>query len=321
MPQPNSNTAQYFTHDADMRNDIKIKALRRKYGLKGYAIWCFILETLTASNDFEIEYNELTQELLASDFDVETQHLVEIIEFCTKLQLLIIEDNRLYCDALKRRFKSLQEKRERLSRAGRLGMERRWGKMKDNNNDVITTDNHLITSDNIINKNKVNKSKVKENKVNNMIYPYQDIVALWNKICGEKLPKVKTLSEARKIKIKQRLIQSAGKTEKEWLDWAQELFEKVAASNFLNGGNNHNWACSFDWLFDSANNWIKVMEGNYDNDKSSRQEQKHLGVGEFITEDGRRTYGSGVANVPATAPLRPSIRHQWSAETNEWILI
>lgn len=38
MARPKKNNAEYYTHDADMRNDMKIKALRRKFSHTGYAV-------------------------------------------------------------------------------------------------------------------------------------------------------------------------------------------------------------------------------------------------------------------------------------------
>ena len=52
MARPKKNNAEYFTHDADMRNDVKIKALRRKFSHTGYAVWNYLLETLTDSDFF-----------------------------------------------------------------------------------------------------------------------------------------------------------------------------------------------------------------------------------------------------------------------------
>lgn len=46
-----------------------------------------------------------------------------------------------------------------------------------------------------------------------------------------------------------------------------------------------------------------------------------LGKGEWITEDGRRTYGPGRANIPMNAPARPSEQYTWSAETNRWVIL
>ena len=46
-----------------------------------------------------------------------------------------------------------------------------------------------------------------------------------------------------------------------------------------------------------------------------------LGVGEWIDETGRRTYGTGKATIPLNAPARPSDRYCWDAQTQNWILI
>lgn len=44
------------------------------------------------------------------------------------------------------------------------------------------------------------------------------------------------------------------------------MTEKAAQSDFLNGRNNKCWVASLDWLL-RPNNFVKVIEGNYDNDK------------------------------------------------------
>lgn len=43
-----------------------------------------------------------------------------------------------------------------------------------------------------------------------------------------------------------------------------QMFDKAAASHFLNGENNRRWTATFDWLM-APSNFIKVLEGNYDN--------------------------------------------------------
>lgn len=161
-----------------------------------------------------------------------------------------------------------------------------------------------------------------------MQYPFSDIVALWNDICGGALPRVKTLSDNRRQKIKCR-CEEWGKEREAWLQQAQELFGRVIASDFLRGGNKSGWTATFDWLFENSKNWVKVIEGNYDNDRSARGAQQQrtqagitLGVGEYIEPNtGRRTYGTGKATIPPTAPARPSERHSWDKATNSWILL
>ncbi|MFV0538754.1 MAG: hypothetical protein ACK5M3_15525 [Dysgonomonas sp.] len=46
-----------------------------------------------------------------------------------------------------------------------------------------------------------------------------------------------------------------------------KLFEKAQASKFMRGDNKTGWRASFDWLFENSKNWVKVLEGNYDNEK------------------------------------------------------
>lgn len=346
MARPNKNSAEYFAHDADMRNDIKIKALRRKFGHKGYALWCFILETLTDSEDYFADYNEVSQELLAADFDVSVEELREIVSFSCRINLLqLTDDNRLFSQSLQRRFENLTVKRERkrlLSKEERSAINRQNGmrggnpnfqKDKPNpyyniseNKSVITKTLPNITEDKPkVKESKEEESKPKKSKEREIVYPFSDISRLWNEICGGKLPKVKALNDSRRQKIKCRLSESGAKTADEMTAWAKELFERIAASSFMCGENNHQWTATFDWIFENEKNWVKVSEGNYDNKRGSNTGftgvQNKLGVGEYITPDGKRTYGSGRANIPLSAPPRPSEKYQWSAESQNWIML
>ncbi|MBI9052327.1 MAG: DUF4373 domain-containing protein [Bacteroidales bacterium] len=114
MARPKKDNADYFTHDSDMRNDPKIRALRRKFGLTGYAVYNFILETLTDSDFFEHEWNELSIEILAGDYDMEPELLIDIINYCTTaLKLFDIENNMITCKTLRKRFEGLLSKRKR----------------------------------------------------------------------------------------------------------------------------------------------------------------------------------------------------------------
>lgn len=329
--------AQYFSHDADMRNDLRIKALRRRFSHAGYATWNYLLEVLTDADNFEIDYDGLTQELLASDFEMSVDELREIIEYCRTLGLLqVTEDGeRLYSAAHKRRLSSVTELREKRAKAGKAGMASRWGnsnnKSLQQGNKVITPDNNVITTDNEEKENKVEETKEEEMKEekSNVQYPFSSILACWNVICGSTLPRVKTLNDDRRRKIKCRCQEWGGKSCEEWLAQAQELFERVIASDFLRGANKFGWTATFDWLFENSKNWVKVAEGNYDNGRSSigAQQQRTqsgitLGAGEYIEPcSGRRTYGTGKVTIPPTAPARPSERHCWDASSQSWILL
>lgn len=327
MARPQKNNAEYFSHDADMRNDVKVKALRRKFQHTGYAVWCFILETLTDGEYFEIDYSGFNRELLAADFDVPVEKLEEIVEFCCKVGLLqMTEDQHLYSEAHQRRFSTLMEKRKRdRERLARLINRRQT--VKNVEYTAETSDNGNSRGDNphsIVNDNRENESKPKENRGKNTVYPYQDIADLWNSVCVS-LPKIQKLNDNRRQKIKCR-CDEWGKTPETWMRTAEDIFRRMQASDFLKGTNGNGWVATFDWLFSNSGNSIKVMEGNYDNKRGTGaqqpEEQANLGVGEFIDKaTGRRTYGSGKATIPQDAPPRPSERHAWDSATSKWVLL
>lgn len=330
MPKPNKNSADYFSHDCDMRNDIKIRALRRKYGNTGYAVWCYMLETLTGSENFFAPYNAVSKELMAADFDIQVSELEAIIEYCMQLNLLQMnEDGQIYSRAHQRRFEDMLIKREKRREAGRLGgiksgLSRNNKSKNEAMLDIDDEEPKQIKAEENKREEKRTEEKRKEQKIE-IEYPYQDIMRLWNEICGVVLPKLKALNDSRRSKIRVRLNEAKCKTPDEMTQWAKELFTTCAGSRFLCGENNHQWTATFDWLFSNPTNWVKVMEGNYSNDRGANKSrtgvQNQLGVGEYLTSDGRRTYGSGKANIPLSAPPRPSEKYQWSAESNTWIMI
>lgn len=95
MARPKKNNADYFSHESEMRNDVKVKALRRKFSHTGYAVWNYLLEVLTDAEGFSIKWEELDIELYAADFDLETTELIEIVDYCIRLGLLQKENGRL----------------------------------------------------------------------------------------------------------------------------------------------------------------------------------------------------------------------------------
>lgn len=92
--------------------------------------------------------------------------------------------------------------------------------------------------------------------------PFKEIKELWNAVCVG-YPKLHSLSESRKNKMRNRVAEMGG-AEKALL-LLREIFTKMQASNFLRGDNKRGWKASFDWLFENDKNWVKVYEGNYDN--------------------------------------------------------
>jgi hypothetical protein len=113
MARPKKLNADYFSHDNDMRNDPKIKAIRRKFKLQGYAVYNMILETLTDSDNFTLKIDNLSIELMAGDFDCESPFLIEFIDYCISLNLFQKTGETMECGKLIERFEHLLSKRKR----------------------------------------------------------------------------------------------------------------------------------------------------------------------------------------------------------------
>lgn len=309
----------FFSHDVDMRNDLKIRGLRRHFGNDGYAVWCYLLEILTDSEDLCVDIDAMG-DLLAADFDIERELLFEIIEYCTTVGLLIKDGSILYSKRHRERIKGVMDKAQQKSERGRKAVMARWGKTSMENTDETDTDTDVLQPNtNKTREDKTRKDKTRKEKIE---YPCDGVVKLWNEICTS-LPKVMRLSDARRDKVKARLKEWGGDTPEAMLESARTLFRRIEDSDFLTGRSGK-WKASFDWIFEGRTNWIKVMEGNYDNQRGGvsacASSTKPLGVGERIDANGNRTYGSGRVIIPQDAPPRPSERHSWNASNNQWIL-
>lgn len=152
MARPTKNNAEYFSHDAGMRNDPKIRALRKRFA-NGYAIYCMLLEVLTSTDYFTLEIDEIQLEILAGDFDTDAENLHEIIKFCVKIKLLSLENYKISSCGLNKRLQGVLDKRN-------IAKER-FKKQKPQNEDVSVTETT---------QSKVKYSKVKESKDNNSNY-------------------------------------------------------------------------------------------------------------------------------------------------------
>lgn len=116
--------------------------------------------------------------------------------------------------------------------------------------------------------------------------PYDRIRDMWNETC-KGLLNVHVLSKSRKSKIKTRVAEMGG-LEKA-METIGKLFAKVSESKFLNGDNDRSWKAGFDWLFENDKNWVKVMEGNYDNREpnSGHTERMNTNMTNFNNEETR----------------------------------
>lgn len=92
---------------------------------------------------------------------------------------------------------------------------------------------------------------------------YKAIMEYWNKY--SLLKEISGITDKRKGNINAR-IKEHGQ------DAIFKTIDNVANSKFLRGHNNKNWMASFDWVF-LPNNFIKVLEGNYLDIKTSDHDE------------------------------------------------
>ncbi len=137
---------------------------------------------------------------------------------------------------------------------------------------VVNEVNHPSKQDlpGVVNEVNTKKTNLKTlNKNTQYIYTSED----WNNSISklkEKYPKceisiLQSLNTSRMSKLKLR-IKEGMKIDK--------IFEKVYNSSFLlYGSKNQSWRFNFDWLTTNPNNWVKVMEGQYDNRNGSAKKK------------------------------------------------
>lgn len=329
MARPKRTTVDYYPHYVKCGRTIYI--LENRFGNDGYAFWFKVLEVLGESEghfyDCSISSN---WEYLLAKTRVNAQRATEIIGVLInlgKIDAELWENNRVIW--IENFVNNLTEVYR--TRRTELPTKPVFKKKKQQPETVISEKTPIENGLNEIKHAKAKESKEEQSKEK---YPYQDMVAMWNSVCLS-CPKVQKLTEARKSKMKKRFEEFGVKSE-ELTDFVMRLFQRVQASDFLTGRSTGKmgWVANFDWVFENDKNWVKVSEGNYDNNRgggSTNTAQKplqaadgsqvQLGVGEYIDGSGRRTYGTGRANIPMNAAPRPSERYSWDAASNSWVML
>lgn len=152
------------------------------------------------------------------------------------------------------------------------------------------------------NTNKLNTKEVSTKEYihvkNEFSRSYEDIKNKWIKIAHEyKLSGTQLkITEKRKRVINNLLKEySAGEV--------LQAMEKVHTSSFLQGNNKTGWQISFDWFINKSN-FLKVLEGNYDDKTSSEIKNNNISANQKfgtgtkterpkVTAEGLRKYFGG----------------------------
>lgn len=146
------------------------------------------------------------------------------------------------------------DKRKKHSQQQKENVMKRWDKeKKGNEEDTTVLPNGYDGNTKTIPLENENRNTNK-NIIKNSNDLYNTIILYWNE--NSNLAKVLKLSDARKKLLNARL-QDFSKEK------ILEMIDIVSKSDFLQGRKN-DWKANFDWCF-NVNNFIKIIEGNYNN--------------------------------------------------------
>lgn len=94
-----------------MRNHKKVKAIRSKFGVTGYAVWSMILEYLTGNDGNVLEYSDMEFELMSGDFGVSATEIRGVVDYCISLEMLFNVKGFIRSESLDERLAPVYQKR------------------------------------------------------------------------------------------------------------------------------------------------------------------------------------------------------------------
>lgn len=111
MARPRKNNAEYFSHDADLRNSRNLRPVRSKYKNDGYATFVMLLEMLTDADNFRLLDNTKERGLIAGDIGIDVELFEDILEMLVDLELIQSDGEWLWSDSLLERMQPVLKKR------------------------------------------------------------------------------------------------------------------------------------------------------------------------------------------------------------------
>lgn len=105
---------------------------------------------------------------------------------------------------------------------------------------------------------------------------YNGVLENFHLYC-DKLPKVAKLSDERKKHI-------SGRFKEFGFDKIVEVLKQAGCSDFLSGKNDRCWKADIDWIFNPTN-FLKIMEGKYENKINGNKPKLSFSSKNLITND------------------------------------
>jgi hypothetical protein len=158
------NKDQYFQHDFNARNDLKIKALLKRHGAAAYSVFWSIVEELHQHNRFELK--PWLIDGIAGDLYLEPDNVRDIIDTCVEYELFFKDGESIGCARVERNLQKRQEVKEKRSKAGKASAIARQDQTLDEQ--VLTSVEQMPTKESKLKEIKLKEIKeikeIKENK-------------------------------------------------------------------------------------------------------------------------------------------------------------
>lgn len=241
---------EYFRHDYNARNEIKLKRVFMKHGMAGIGLYWCIIEMLY-ENDGYIKKDQIP--VLAFDWRVDEELINDIIE---NYGLFESDESAFFSNGVLKRLEERQSKSDK----ARASASVRWNSNRNATMVQEQSERNANAMRTQCNSNaRIEENRIEENRID-YIYICQQVVDAYHSCCPS-LPKVRELTDKRKKQIENR-------SKKYGLEDFKNVFTKAEQSDFLSGRSGTWKSCNFDWLINDSN-MIKVLEGTYDNKAST----------------------------------------------------
>lgn len=246
----------------DFFDSKRIKKLRRLAGGDTFTIIYLKMQLLAMKHDGMLEYAGLEDSFakeLALDLDEDDDNVAVTVNYLLNCGLLETSDDRSFFlpyAVANTGSEGSSAKRMRDCRERKAALETSAAEMLQQPvTEASQSDETSMEGRHIVTERKRRDREETEKKGISQL-----IVDLYNETCVS-LPRVRSLSDARKKAIKARMNLYT-------LEDFKTLFEKAQASDFLKGKNARDWMANFDWLVKDAN-MAKVLDGCYDSNRRS----------------------------------------------------
>lgn len=161
MPRPKKNGMDYFPHDTDARNDLKLRKLRAVYGNDGYAFYFIMLENIYKTREYELDVSDAeTRLILAEETRISEEKFSDMLNKCLDLELFsreLYDSNQiLTSEAIKTRTEPVELKRKR--------NKEYFSDRNSTKNIVSATETMAESTQSRVEESRVEKSKVEYSK-------------------------------------------------------------------------------------------------------------------------------------------------------------